>query len=53
MKQTHSELFQELMSKRCHGSLSLNCDQPPLTALMTGYGYIPICEEHLLKMVAE
>lgn len=52
MKQTHSELFQELMTKRCHGNLSLNCNEQPTTALMTDYGYIPICEEHLRKMVA-
>lgn len=52
MKQTHSELFQELMAKRCHGNLSLNCSEQPATALMTDYGYIPICEEHLRKMVA-
>lgn len=51
MKQTHSELFQELMKMRCHGNLSLNCDEPPMTALMADYGYIPVCEEHLRKVV--
>ena len=50
-KQTHSELFKELMTQRCHGNLSLNCDEQPVTALMADYGYIPVCEEHLRKMV--
>lgn len=51
MKQTHQELFKELMQMRCHGNLSLDCDMSPVTALIAGYGYIPVCEEHLRKVV--